>query len=81
MILLVKTGIMEGLHYWCLHMIITSLGSVMARYVEKLVWGWYAKMCGLRWVSTWCMGGDYQSLCCRMRVVRALGSMCASIMA
>jgi hypothetical protein len=24
------------------------LGLVVARYVGKLVWGWYVRMCGLR---------------------------------
>lgn len=47
---------MEGLRNWCIHMTLTNLGLLMARYVEKLVWGWYAKMCGLRWVSTLVFG-------------------------
>lgn len=54
---------------------------LLARYVVKPIWGWYVRMCGLRWVNTWVSRWGpvrecillYQSSCGRMRMVRASG--------
>ena len=43
---------MEGLLNWCIHMIVTILGLILAKYVGKPILGWYVGMCELRWVST-----------------------------
>ena len=51
-----KMGTIKGLLSWCRHRIIIILALVMVRYVGKLVWGKYIRMCGATWANTWVFG-------------------------